>query len=60
MPFLPPNQQRQGTEGLVTSTIDIKNFLRIARSPLLNGWLGSRVVSVLDSGEVGPGFKSQS
>ena len=24
------------------------------------GWLGSRVVSVLDSGVVGPGFKSQS
>ena len=23
------------------------------------GWLGSRVVSVLDSGTVGPGFKSQ-
>jgi len=25
-----------------------------------NGWLGSRVVSVLDSGAEGPGFKSQS
>jgi len=24
-----------------------------------NGWLGSRAVSVLDSGAVGPGFKSQ-
>jgi len=24
------------------------------------GWLGSRVVSVLDSGALGPGFKSQS
>jgi len=24
-----------------------------------HGWLGSRVVSVLDSGSVGPGFKSQ-
>ena len=24
------------------------------------GWLGSRVVSVLDSGAAGPGFKSQS
>ena len=24
-----------------------------------NGWLGSRVVSVLDSGAEGPGFKSQ-
>ena len=27
---------------------------------LLKGWLGSRVVSVLDSGAEGPGFKSQS
>jgi len=26
----------------------------------LYGWLGSRVVSVLDSGAEGPGFKSQS
>ena len=25
-----------------------------------SGWLGSRVVSVLDSGTVGSGFKSQS
>ena len=27
---------------------------------MLVGWLGSRVVSVLDSGAEGPGFKSQS
>jgi len=27
--------------------------------PSLYGWLGSRVVSVLDSGAEGPGFKSQ-
>ena len=26
---------------------------------VLGGWLGSRVVRVLDSGAVGPGFKSQ-
>jgi len=26
----------------------------------VNGWLGSRVVSVLDSGAEGPGFKSLS
>ena len=26
---------------------------------IVAGWLGSRVVSVLDSGAVGPGFKSQ-
>ena len=42
-------------------------FLRVAvvtagnrvSATLLGGWLGSRVVSVLDSGAVGPGFKSQ-
>jgi len=28
-------------------------------SCLLSGWLGSRAVSMLDSGAVGPGFKSQ-
>jgi len=33
---------------------DIASFLR------LSGWLGSRVVSVLDSGAEGPVFKSQS
>jgi len=27
---------------------------------LYSGWLGSRVVSLLDSGAVGPRFKSQS
>jgi len=26
----------------------------------MSGWLGSRLVSVLDSGAKGPGFKSQS
>ena len=26
----------------------------------MHGWLGSRVVSMLDSGAEGPGFKSQS
>ena len=31
-----------------------------AYQQLANGWLGSRVVSVLDSGAEGPGFKSQS
>ena len=32
----------------------------IARIYPVYGWLGSRVVSVLDSGAEGPGFKSQS
>ena len=31
-----------------------------ALCPGLPGWFGSRVVSVLDSGAEGPGFKSQS
>jgi len=34
---------------------DIKNTMYWSA-----GWLGSRVVSVLDSGAEGPGFKSQS
>jgi len=39
----------------ITAYIAI-NIIRVL-SPL--GWLGSRVVSVLDSGAEGPGFKSQ-
>ena len=35
----------------------VKNLVNIT---VLNWWLGSRVVSVLDSGAEGPGFKSQS
>jgi len=31
-----------------------------SRQPVCSGWLGSRVVSVLDSGAEGPTFKSQS
>ena len=33
---------------------------RYSKMPSRAGWLGSRVVSVLDSGAEGPGFKSQS
>ena len=33
---------------------------RMEATHMYTGWLGSRVVSVLDSGIVGPGFKSQS
>jgi len=32
----------------------------VNRDKYKDGWLGSRVVSVLDSGAEGPGFKSQS
>ena len=38
--------------------INIPNRKR--RQSKTNGWLGSRVVSVLDTGAEGPGFKSQS
>ena len=34
--------------------------LRLQKATTYIGWLGSRVVSMLDSGAEGPGFKSQS
>ena len=34
-------------------------YLLVSLSTITEGWLGSRVVSVLDSGAEGPGFKSQ-
>jgi len=37
-----------------------RGVYRIVLPHVESGWLGSRVVSVLDSGAVGPGFKSQS
>ena len=37
-----------------------KLLLFLAGFIISSGWLGSRVVSVLDLGAVGPGFKSQS
>jgi len=47
MSSLPPRHQCQSTEG---------NYRQLGYT----GWLGSRVVSVLDSGSVRPGFKLQS
>jgi len=41
---------------LTDTRVRAKNQL----SPSTDSWLGSRVVSVLDSGAVGSGFKSQS
>ena len=35
------------------------SFVLYFSSFFFRGWLGSRVVSVLDSGAEGPGFKSQ-
>ena len=63
MPFLPPNQQRQSTEGLTTHIP--RSLIRTEFDAVhLLGWLSSRVVSVLDLGKEGrgtegPGFKSQ-
>jgi len=38
----------------------IEHFGDVYSALVALGWLGSRVVSVLDSGAEGPGFKSQS
>jgi len=38
-----------------TATLQFK----LSHTTVFRGWLGSRVVSVLDSGAEGPGFKSQ-
>ena len=44
------------------SVYDIRDFVLLGFTVLarVHCWLGSRVVSVLDSGAEGPGFKSQS
>jgi len=43
-----------------TDNQSINLFVEIAHNTtIIVGWLGSRVVSVLDSGAEGPGFKSQ-
>ena len=43
--------------GAVVTVQRVRRRLRMSR--LNGGWLGSREVSVLDSGAEGPGFKSQ-
>ena len=43
----------------VTAGASSVTHLHLIDCCLPSGWLGSRVVSVLDSGAVGPGFKSQ-
>ena len=40
-------------------TLRHAGMVYIDSTPLGDGWLGSRVVSVLGSGAEGPGFKSQ-
>jgi len=44
----------------VVSSQSLQKERIILRYLLGLGWLGSRVVSVLDSGTEGPGFRSQS
>ena len=83
---MPPNQQRQRTEGTTDTSVEFIVYTGGAWSEVINrvivtnhcyrphyyrhllvlldpnvfdGWLGSRVVSVLDSGAEGPGFKSK-
>ena len=50
---LPPHINRD-------QTISTHCFARLLTAKAYLGWLGSRVVSVLNSGAEGPGFKSQS
>jgi len=56
-------QQRRLVDLLLSAAragdIDIYSALVVCYMQC-EGWLGSRVVSVLDSGAEGPGFKSQS
>ena len=51
-----------GNERPFDSVLSREHFYRkLSKSVgVRHGWLGSRVVSVLDSGAKGPGFKSQS
>ena len=45
---------------LIMCMVHLKLFKSSVVCDVMIGWLGSRVVSVLDSGAEGPGFKSQS
>jgi len=47
-----------GPDSICRDTLDI--CVTLYHVMLVTGWLGSRVVSVLDSGAEGPGFQSQS
>jgi len=53
-----------GCDGAARGLIDTARHNRTStetdtQTDTPKGWLGSRVVSALDSGAVGPGFKSQ-
>ena len=52
---------RKARQHFLNSTrITVNVHIHFIHFTLYRGWLSSRVVSVLDSGAVGPGFKSQS
>ena len=53
-------KQWSESEMMTALTLDSRASCLFAGNYLFVGWLGSRVVSVLDSGINGPGFKSQS
>jgi len=57
--FITP-QTRRPTAYPHHKTIIISLSYPVLCSSVITGWLGSRVVSVLDSSAEGPGFKSQS
>jgi len=52
----------EGIPRIIVFLLSFPSFLVFCfvAHPIGRGWLGSRVVSVLDSGAEGPGFKSQS
>ena len=60
-PVLQPRtaENRENASGASAVFITLSLFRRLTSLYCLNGRLGSWVVSVLDSGAVGPGFKSQ-
>jgi len=51
--------KQQNPNALATYIHVRRHTTRYMQSLVAAGWLGSRVVSVLDSGAVGPGFNSQ-
>ena len=53
------NEEKRKYGGDQFALVNIHTVLYMRVSDA-DGWLGSRVVSVLDSGAEGPGFKSQS
>jgi len=53
-------KQRAGDGGITAEDMEKSQHTDFNEDTTDEGWLGSRVVSVLDSGAEGPEFKSQS